>query len=159
MLNKLLHQTQFYGQRWEYYFLSVNKWTETFYMFFLSCRTLGLSGLRSDLGGQFFSTKCLSRTLLPHMHRRQGYFVYPRCWPRRKATILRSTQMIQLCLWYCNNSITVVMFPYSSRRHAESPIWTALPFYRRTHFKSPLWAIDKQSPFSWIVDRNPQFLQ
>ena len=104
-----------------------------------SCRmSIGSPGLRLDLGGQFISTQCFYRALLSHMHRKQGYFVYPRCWPRRKATILRSTQMIQLCLWYCNNSITVVMFPYSLRRQTECPIGTVpykLPLWRMTHFK------------------------
>ena len=57
-----------------------------------SSRMLGSPGLRSVLGGQFIPTQCFSRALLSHMHRKQGYFVCPRCWPRRKATILRSTQ-------------------------------------------------------------------
>ena len=89
-------------------------------------------GLRSDLGGKFISTQCFSRALLSHMHWKHGYFVYPHCWPRRNANILRSTQMIQLCLWYRNNSITVSMFPYSSQRQTECPIATA-------PYKFPLW--------------------
>ena len=64
-----------------------------------SYKMLGSPCLKSDLGCQFISTIRFSRDLLSHMHRKQGYFLYPRCRPRRNATILRSTQMIQLCLW------------------------------------------------------------
>ena len=111
-------------------------------IFFLStsgsCTMLGSPGLRSDLGGQFFSIQYFSRALISHIQRKQRYFVYPCCWPRRKDTILRSTQMIQLCLPYCSNSITLFTSPYSSQRQTECATGTApnkLPLCRRTHFK------------------------
>ena len=111
-------------------------------IFFLSksgwCTILGSPGLRSGLGGQFLSTQCFSRALLSHIQRKQGYFVYPRCWPRRKDTILRSTQMIQLGLSYCSKSMTLFRSQYSSQRQTECPIGTApnkLLLCRRTHLK------------------------
>ena len=48
-------------------------------------QNVGITRFRSDLGGQLISAQCFSRALLSHMHRKQGYFVHPRCWPRRKV--------------------------------------------------------------------------
>ena len=68
--NQLLHQTQFYMQKCEYYFLSVNK---------MLMWNVGITiGLRSDFGCQFISTQCISRDQPSHMHRKRGYFVYTR---------------------------------------------------------------------------------
>ena len=63
--------------------------------------------------------------------------MYPHCLPRSNHIILRSTQMIQLCLSYCNNSMTLFKSPCSSRRQTECRIRTApnkLPLCRRKHF-------------------------
>lgn len=92
-------------------------------------------GLRSDLGFQLISTQCFS-PYLQSIDRESRVTLYPRCCPRRKDTILRTTQMIQPCLTYCNNSVILFSSPYSSQRQTESPVVAApnrLPLCRMTH--------------------------
>ena len=88
-------------------------------------------------------------------HAMQGYLVYPFCWPRRKHTMLRSTQMMQLCSWHCHNSMPLFtcMSPYSSRSETEWPIGTAsykLPLFRKTHYKLR-WMM--HWTYSWLKTR------
>ena len=105
-------------------------------IFFLStsgtCRMLGSPGLESANSSQS------SSSLKLYYPTYREYFVYPHWWARRKHTILRSIQMIQLCLSYCNNSMTIFTSPCSSRRQTECPIGpnkpNKLPLCRRTHF-------------------------
>ena len=40
-----------------------------------------------ERSGSVFFFQCLSLALLPYMHNKHGYLVYPLCWPRKKLTI------------------------------------------------------------------------
>lgn len=90
-----------------------------------SWRMLRSPALKWDLVGQFRFTQFFSRALLSHLHRKQVHSVHLRLWPRRKYTVLRTKQTINLCLFILQQLNEFFMAPYSSGRQSEFPIGTA----------------------------------
>lgn len=100
--------------------------------------TLRLPGTSASLEGHYFLVQCSHLVLLSHKHIKKGYLVQPPCCPKRKLTILRSTQITHLCSLYFILFKTNAIVGYSSLTLVECAIGrepSLFPLCNSTHFK------------------------
>lgn len=111
------------------------------------------------LKGQIFWDQLWFLSGLSHNLMKQGYFVKPLCWPKRKLTIFKSTHISQLWSRYFILSTTSEIVLYSSFIMVECAIGIEpylFPLCSRTNtFPAPLSTIYKKTPIIGWYRRKP----